>query len=171
MTRFLNPIGFENPKYMRSELSTTNMPKQMRHANRGRFHTLRTTGTKRALCGQHLVHQNQIVDHSSHDSALNAAQRKMRNSFIFKKKNEREGMPAGYICDTVFSASAVWLSIRIQILISFYRKLKQKSDARAYFSYVIVRYLPWPQHSACHRNLRSSLMLSAGNAGGARQNP
>ena len=75
VTRFLNPIGFENPKYMRSELSTTNMPKRMRHANCGRFHTLRTTGTKRALCGQHLVHQNQIVDRSTHDSALNAVQR------------------------------------------------------------------------------------------------
>jgi hypothetical protein len=91
VTRFLNPIGFENPKYMRSELSTTNTPKQMLHANRGRFHTLRTTGTKRALCGQHLVHQNQIVDHSSHDSALNAAQRKMRNSFIFFFKKRKRG--------------------------------------------------------------------------------
>ena len=91
VTRFLNPIGFENPKYMRSELSTTNTPKQMHHANRGRFHTLRTTGTKRALCGQHLVHQNQIVDHSSHDSALNAAQRKMQNSFIFLKKTKERG--------------------------------------------------------------------------------
>ena len=80
VTRFLNPIGFENPKYMRSALSTTNMPKRMRHANCGRFRMLQTTGTERALCGQHLVHQNQIVDHSSHDSALNAAQRKMRNS-------------------------------------------------------------------------------------------
>ena len=29
-------------------------------------------------------------------------------------------MPAGYICATVFSASAVWLFIHIQILISFY---------------------------------------------------
>ena len=38
VTRFLNPIGFENPKYMRSELSTTNMPKRMRHANCDRFH-------------------------------------------------------------------------------------------------------------------------------------
>ena len=75
VTRFLNPIGFENPKYMRSELSTTNMPKRMRHANCGRFRMLQTTGTERALCGQHLVHQNQIVDHSSHDSALNAERR------------------------------------------------------------------------------------------------
>ena len=134
VTRFLNPIGFENPKYMRSELSTTKAPKRMCHANRGRFHTLRTTGTKHALCGQHLVHQNQIVDHSSHDSALNAAQRKMRNSFILKIKNEREGMPAGCICATVFSASAVWLFIRIRIL--FFPFIRNKKAVRELIFYM-----------------------------------
>ena len=78
-------------------------------------------------------------------------------------------MPAGYICATVFSASAVWLFIHIQILISFYRKLKQKSGVTAYFSYVIVRYLPWPQHSACHRNLRSSYVVCRERGGRASE--
>ena len=45
-------------------------------------------------------------------------------------------MPAGYICATVFSASAVWLSIRIQILISFYRKLKKQCESLYFIFYM-----------------------------------